>query len=331
MSYELINVLQSGESYDLSQFFKSIKWGGDIRQTARKLSIELPTGRDYYLPKYQVPLGSVLMLRSTINGEIIRAVVFDKTKNTDGNYSVTSYNHLIYFLKNKSTYKLSSITATAFIKKLCSDFGVSIGSMADTGIVLEKLILRDKTLYDMAIIALTETAKRNGKKYMLQMSRGKLNVIEKGKQVVRWLITEGQNLIDAEYSENINETKNSIIIVGDKDEVLAEVKDSGLIKQYGILQEMKKESNISSGEAKTIASNMLKDLGKITREASLNCLGIDSVEAGTAIEVKETITGLTGTFYVDTDDHDITNGQHTMNLKLNWTDEVVSSDYQEAE
>ena len=125
--------------------------------------------------------------------------------------------------------------------------------------------------------------------------------------------------------------KNKILIVGDKDQIIAQVQDDNLIKMYGILQELKQESDITAGEAQTMAANLLKELGKITRLAGLECLGIDDVEAGTAIEVKESITGLTGTFYVDTDDHTIQNGSHTMNLKLNWSDIVDTKDYTEVE
>jgi len=324
MSYMVENVTQDGV-FDLTPLVRSIKWGGDIRQAARKLEVDLAFGLDAYLPKYDVPLGSLLVLKND-TGEILRSVVFDRQKNTDGGYHVVGYEHLIYLLKSKGTYIFRGMTTEAIIKKLCTDFSIPVGDIAATGITLSKLILRDMTIYDMCLVALTETMKRNGKKYVLRIKEGKLHVIEKAKQTVRWLITEGSNLIQASYSENINDMKNRILIVGDKDQVLARVEDANLIKQYGVLQELKRENNIKTGEAQTIAKNLLKDLGRVSREASITCLGLDDVEAGTAIEVKETLTGLAGTFYVDTDDHTVQNGQHTMSLKLNWTDEVATRD-----
>jgi hypothetical protein len=325
MSYTIQNILADGTIYDITPLIRTIKWGGDIRQAARRLEVELVFGRDTYLPKYNVPLGSILLLRGE-SGEIVRGVVFDIQKDTSGRYTVISYDHLNYLLKSKGTYKFRNMTADAIIKKLCSDFKIPVGDIPPTGIVLPKIFARDETIYDICVMALTETTKRNGKKYMLRMKQGKLNVIEKGAQVVKWYITEVQNLMDASYSENINEMKNKILVVGDKDEVLAKVEDPELIKQYGVLQELRREGNIKAGEAMTIAKNLLKELGKVKREASITCLGLDDVEAGTAIEVKETLTGLTGTFYVDTDDHTVQNGQHTMSLKLNWTDEVATKD-----
>lgn len=325
MSYTVTNVLADGAAYDITQLVGTIKWGGDIRQVSRKLEVSLAFGRDYYLPKYEAPLGSLLVLQSDY-GELIRGVIFDRRKDTGGGYSLVAYDHLIYLLKSKGTYIFRGMTATAIIQKLCGEFGITQGEIVDTGIPLEKLILREQTIFDMCIIALTETTKRNGKKYVMRMKEGALQVVEKAAQTVRWLITEGQNLVSAEYGENINDMKNRILIIGDKDKVLAQVEDTDLIKQYGILQEMKREGNIKTGEAQTMAANLLKDLGKISREASITCLGLDDVEAGTAIEVQESLTGLVGTFYVDTDDHTVENGQHTMNLKLSWTDEVATKD-----
>lgn len=325
MNYRLINTLQDGTSYDISQIVSSIKWGGDIRQAARNLEIDLALSRDSNLPRYNVPLGSLLLLRNQ-ERELIRTVVFDTQKSTSETFKVIGYDHLIYLLKSTGTYIFRGMSPEAITTKVCADFGIPVGSLPASGVTLQKLILRDMTIHDVLLVAWTEAGKRNGKKYMLKMIEGKLSVIEKAQQTVRWLITEGTNLMSANYSENLNDMKNKIVIVGDKDQVIAQVQDDSLIKQYGILQELHQESDITTGEAQTMAANLLKDLGKVTRSASLECLGLDDVEAGTAIEVQESLTGLIGTFYVDTDEHTVQNDQHTMSLKLNWTDEVATKD-----
>jgi len=330
MSYKIYNYTQDGRSYDIMQLVTSIKWGGDIKQAARHLEINLAFGPDQSLPQYSVPIGSLLILYNDAK-EIIRGVVFEAQKNTSGYYSVQTYDHLNYLLKSQGTYIFRSMTATAIIAKLCGDFGIPIGSIPDTGVALNKLILRDMAIYDMCIIALTETTKRNGKKYMLRMIEGKLNAIERGQEVARWVISEGVNLTSATLNVNINEMKNKIIVLGDKDQIIATVSDSTLIGQFGILQEIKRESDIKIGDAQTIATNALKDLAKVSQESTIECLGNDDVTAGTAITVTESLTGLSGTYYVGTDEHTLENFQHTMRLKLNWTDEVDTKDAPEVD
>lgn len=324
MTYKLINQQPAG-IFDITPLVKSIRWNGDIRQAARKMEIDMVYSRDPNQPKYIPPIPSWLILRND-DFEIIRTVPFANERNTENGLQITSYTHAIYMLKSKHTAIYRNLTADAIIRQLCSAFGIGVGNIPATGVTLKKLILRNMSVWDMCITALTETSKRNGKKYQIRFKEGKLYVIEKGAQTVRWVIAQGSNLISASYSESIEEMRNRVLIIGDKDKVIADVKDMGLIKTYGLLQELRSESDITAGEAQTMAANVLKELGRVFKEASVECLGIDDVEAGTAVEVQEELTGLVGTFYVDTDDHTLENGKHTMNLKLSWTDEVATKD-----
>lgn len=329
MTYTLIHVRKDGDAFNITPLAESIRWGGEIRQAARKLEVKLAFGRDHYLPRQNIEIGSLLILKNG-NKEIIRGIIFEAAKDSDGGYSIKAYDHLIYLLKNNGTYLFRNMRADEIIRKLCADFGIPAGTIPNTKEKLEKLLLRDMNIYDMCLIALTETTKRNGRKFFMRMQEGKLHVVEKGAQSLQWAIREGSNLISASYSENINETRNRVVIVGDKDQVLAKVEDRTLINQFGLLQELRREESIKTGEAQIIAKNLLKELAKMSREASITCLGIDEVVAGTAIQVEEGLTGLKGTFYVDSDDHSLENGQHMMTLKLNWTDEVDAKEASES-
>lgn len=320
-SWEVINVRDNGEANDVTQLISSISFGGEIRQASRKLDLTMAYTKDYYLPNYEVPKGSLLLLKHD-NEEIMRTVVFNHVKNTSGQKQIISYDHLIYLLKSKDTLKFTNLRADEIIRQLCSKFAIPIGEIANTEYKLPKFLAREKSIYDMMIIALSETTKRTRKKYMLRMHEGKLNLIQKGKEKMIWRIAEGSNLTSASYSESIEEMKNRIVIVGDKDQVIAKVEDANLIKQYGILQEIKKEDNIKLGEAQTLAKNLLTELGKVSREAEISAIGIPDIKAGDAIQVEESLTGLKGYFWIDSDSHTIQNGVHTMNLKLNYTDEI---------
>jgi len=315
MSYTVTNITQAGTQYDITEVVSSISWGGDVREAARMLEMEIAYGRDEYTPKYIPPLGSVIMLKND-NKELFRGVVWDVRRGTQGTAQVTCFDHAIYLTHNVSTYKFVNMTPEAIITKICNDFGIQVGNLAPTGVNLSKLIVRDHSLYDMAVVALTEATKRNGKKYHLIMRQGKLNTEEKGQQVVNWLIMEGQNLIEASRSESLEDMKNRVVIVGDQDQVLADLQNADLIKQYGMLQEYKRESNIKLGEAQVMAQNLLAELAKVSQELELTSLGIDEVEAGTSVEVLETLTGITGQYYVLADQHSLQNGIHTMRLVL---------------
>lgn len=314
MSYTVLNVAQ-GVTRDITQLISSLSWGGDVREAARRLELSFVYGGDYYAPKYKPPAGSAMVLVNDQGTELFRGVVWEP-EITVSEGSVTCFDHAIYLTHNTATYKFVGMTPEAMIRKICGDFGIPTGNIAATGITLPKLILREQLLWDMIVIILTETGKRTGKKYRALMRQGKLNVEEVGKQTRRWVIAEGQNLISASYRESLENMRNRVVIVGDQDQVLADLKNDTLIQQYGMLQEYRRESNIKTAEAQVIATNLLAELGRLSQEWEIEALGIDDVEAGQMIEVLEPTTGIVGQYYVLTDEHQVNNGVHTMRLAL---------------
>lgn len=322
MNYKLINVLNDGNQYDITSLVSSYRWGGDIKEAARHLEVSFAYTDDYFIKKYDVPLGSILIFYID-DIEIIRVVVFSLDKTTDKTLTVKGYDHAIYLLKNQTTKVLTKITASQFIRNICNEFGVPVGEIVDTGVPLTK-IYRDKALYDQAISALTDTTTANGKKYIIKMKQGKLNTWEKAEQTIRWKIEDGVNLSQASYSESIEDMKNKIVITGEKDKVIATVQDDNLIKLYGIFTEQMSYDNATDGEVNSYANNKLKELSPVKKEASISCIGINDVEAGVAVELENSLLGLFGTFYVDNDEHTIENQNHMMSLKLRLTDDVAT-------
>lgn len=323
--YIVIHVPRGGDAMDISQLVSSITWGGGIMEAARKLEIELVYGEAAYIPRYEIRPGSVLLLRNE-ERELIRGVVVSTDRGLSGTMSITSYEHSWYLLRSTATYRFSGMGADAIARRVCSDAGVPVGSLAAPGVTLPKLILRDTTLFDAIIIAYTEASKRTGKRYQVRMNEGKLHVVPKGGQRWHWVLSADTNISDAQLTESIEAMSNRIVITNDADDVLARVEDSSLIAKYGLLQHSKQEGDVTAGEARTIAQTLLKELGKLSQTAQLEVTGIDDVQAGDAVEVQEPITGLSGTYYVESDEHTIEGGHHMMSLSLAWTDEVLAKD-----
>ncbi len=321
MSYKILNILKDGRQFDITPLVSDFRWGGDIKEAARYLEVTLIYSNDYYLQRYDVPLGSILILYSD-NKELIRTVVFTVNKSTDEKLSIKGYDHLIYLLKSQATNIFTNMSADKIATKICNDFGIQIGYIAQTGIPLNK-VYRDMSLYDQIVSAYTDTSTSNGKKYQVRMIEGRLQVTEKGSQTVKWKIEDEVNLSSASYSESIEDMKNKIVITGEKDKVLAVVQDDELIELYGILQDHREYTNATAGEVNTYAKNLLNDNGRVKQEASINCLGIDEVETGVAVELYNDLLGLSGVFYVDSDDHIVQNDIHSMSLRLKLTDDVA--------
>ncbi|SDE96911.1 hypothetical protein SAMN04488542_10460 [Fontibacillus panacisegetis] len=317
----------------LDPIVKSINWSGDIKQAARKLVVEISnTGdlRDLYM-KFEK--GGELRLLLNEKQELFRGVLFADQINSKGQMTLTAYDENIYLTKSKDTKIFRNQSASAVVKRLCNEFSIPVGEIHDTGYVIPKLVFRDKTLFEMMVMALTETRKQNGQRFFITSREGKLQLLARKEQKGKWVLENGVNLINASYSQSIEETRTQIKVVGGdakKKELSASAKDGELIQRFGIMQHLEKpEQGMTKSQMDQRAKQLLKDLATIEDQARIECLGIPDVVSGSCVYVKESITGILGGYYVSADEHKFENGSHTMSLTLSATDDIPKMEYKE--
>ena len=299
---------------DITQLVTSYTWSGDYKQAARKLEFGVAASpHDYYLPKAYIELGDIVRLINDDGKELFQGYVFSKEKSTSGTeIQVTAYDGLIYLLKSKGTYNFRNMTPEAITKRLCKDFVMQAGSIANTGIALNR-IFDGESIYSIIVTAYTLASKRNGKKYIPKMENGKLNVIEKGKTISQYILDGESNLTDSTYSESIESMINRVRMYDKNGREIGRVENANWIRKYGMLQDVyKKEDNVN---ANTAAKSMLKGIEKT---AEIEGLGNNDCITGNAVKIKEPYTGLVGLFYIDNDEHTWQDGQHTMKLGLSF-------------
>lgn len=312
---------------DITDLISTINWSGDYQQAARKLELSITVSpSDLYLPRMHIGLGNMLRLHDDNNVEIFRGYVFSKDKSHQGDtMSVTAYDGLIYLIKSKGTYNFKGLTAEGITKKLCGYFGIPVGSLAETGIT-QNLIVDGETIYDIIMKAYTKAAKSTGKKYMPLMQNGRLNIIEKGAVVADYVLDAEVNLTDATYSENIESVINRVKIYNDKGQSVGTVENPNWVKSFGLLQDVYK---VEQGKDSTAeARKMLKGM---ERTASVEALGDASCITGRAVKMYEDYTGMTGIFYIDTDEHAWEAGQHSMSLNVKFKNIMDEKEAQEEE
>ncbi|MNZ78216.1 phage late control protein GPD [compost metagenome] len=323
----------SEQNIFLDSIVKSINWSGDIKQAARKLVVEISnTGdlRDLYM-KFEK--GGELRLLLDEKQELFRGVLFADQINSKGQMTLTAYDENIYLTKSKDTKIFRNQSASAVVKRLCNEFSIPVGEIHDTGYVIPKLVFRDKTLFEMMVMALTETQKQNGQRFLITSREGKLQLLARKEQKGKWVLENGVNLINASYSQSIEETRTQIKVVGGdakKKELTASAKDGELIQRFGIMQHLEKpEQGMTKSQMDQRAKQLLKDLATIEDQAQIECLGIPDVVSGSCVYVKESITGILGGYYVSADEHKFENGSHTMSLTLSATDDIPKMEYKE--
>lgn len=303
-----MKVICSGK--DITEIVASITWSGDYKQAARKLEFGIAVHpHDAYLPRITLKMGDMVALIDDKGKELFQGYVFYKEKSINGNeMQVTAYDGLIYLLKSKGTYNFKNMTPQAITSKVCGDFGIPVGNLA-SGSPLNRLF-DTETIYNIIMTAYTIESNKSGKLYMPRMEKGKLNVIEKGGKITKFVLDPKTTIINSTYSESMENAINVVKIYDENGNYKGQVTLDGI---PGILQDVYKTEK--GQDAQVQARGMLRG---IERTAEIEAIGDVECITGNAVIIKEPYTGLNGLFYIDNDEHTFANGQHTMRLGLSF-------------
>lgn len=312
----MVKVYHQGK--DITEIVTSITWSGDYKQAARRLEFGIAVHpHDAYLPRITLKMGDMVALIDDKGKELFQGYVFYKEKSINGNeMQVTAYDRLIYLLKSKGTYNFKNMTPQAITSKVCSDFGIPIGRLAD-GRSLNRLFDAEN-IYNIIMTVYTIESNKSGRLYMPRMEKRKLNVIEKGSTITKFILEPETTIINSTYSESIENSINKVKMYNENGKYIGEVTLPGI---PGTLQDIYKKEKGHDAQAQ--AKGMLKGM---ERTAEIEAIGDVECITGNAVVIKEPYTGLSGLFYIDNDEHTFSNGQHTMKLGLSFKNMMDSQD-----
>lgn len=314
----------------IEQIVKSATWSGEVATPHRTLSLTIFNTIDSDDELVDFELGKEIRFYVDKVG-LFRGIIFKYDSDSEGNVTITAYDEAVYLTKNVDTQKFVNMSATGIVRSLCKSFDIPTGNITETGYIIPKLILRDKSLWDMIVTALTETRNQNSRKFFVYSREGKLFLREKKDSIVRWMIEDGVNLLSASRSQSIEDMRTAVKAIGGTEEkpVTFSTRDSSLIAKYGLMQHVENaDTDATSSQIQQLAKTKLKEMGKVGETASLEALGNSEITSGSAVYVFESITDLVGGFYVNSDSHTFENGVHKMSLEISKTDDLPKMDYE---
>lgn len=300
---------------DVTGLAQAITWSGDYMQCARTLEFGLissPTDKN--VPVVPCELGnSVIFMQD--NRILFEGYIFERQKDTESSViNIICYDKGIYLKRNEATYKFTGSTPEAITKRICADFGITLGSVAKTDVKITRNFI-GVSLYKIIQTVYTLAAEKTDKRYMIRFEGPKLNVIEKTVTDETLIIEGGSNLMSASTSESITGMINQVAIYNDDGNLIGTQKDTEAIKLYGLMQSYIKQSEGEDVFAK--AKKLIADNG-VSQKITINNLGnIANITGGTVV-VREPYTGLYGLFYIDNDVHTWKNGQYYNKLIVNF-------------
>lgn len=302
--------------YDVTKFSAQITWSGDYQSCCRKLEFDLLSSQtDKSIPVLRCEIMDTVMLYGDSGKLLFYGNIWARDKTTGSSFiSITCYDRGFYLKRISASYRFSGSSPKTIVKRLCKDYGIPTGSIADPNYKVKRNFF-GKTLYDIIQTAYTLAGQKKGKKYQL-IFRGKSLYVEEKKKEDRVLIVKGGvNLMDASISESAEKVVTRVKIYDQKDKFVKNVDDKEAIKTYGILQSYLKQTK--DDNKKEEAQEILKE-NQLEQKITVNMLGNESCITGEGVVVKEPYTGINGYFYIDADVHTWKNGQYYNKLTLNF-------------
>ena len=286
MYVELLIGNESGTQVYLPAVQEGIEWSTERKNTPGKLTFKV-------LKDDILDFSEGSPVRVKVDGDnVFFGFVFKQQRSKENIITVTAYDQLRY-LKNKDTYVYENKTASKFIQMVAEDYILNIGTLDETGYVIESRIEENTSLFEMIANALDLTLTNTGQMFVLYDDFGKLTLKNLSSMYVgvpgAYLMIDEETGENFEYTSSIDDsTYNKIKLTydnketGKRDVYIAQ--DSSNINKWGILQYFDTLQKGENGQVK--ADALLKLYNKKTRNLKLtNVFGDNRVRAGSMVVV----------------------------------------------
>lgn len=296
---------------DITPLIVSVDLNGEYRSACRTIDLEIVASVwDTTIPELDLKLGDNIGVRQD-NNLLFYGVVWSITKSTTGSSNkIHCKDFGIYLLKNRYSYKFQNMTPEAITKKICSDYGIEVGSIVSVGKNISRNFM-GTSLYDMIM---TSYNLSDSGEYMIRFSGKALNVVKKGETTVEKQIEKWSNLLTADATESLDEMVNTIYIRDEEDKNLIDtLENKEDRKKYGLLSDTYRKDKDEDYHKKAN-----KNLKGIEYKLEVTNFGDINFITGNAVIVTEHWTKLFGKFYIDSDNHTWKDGLYTNRLVLNY-------------
>lgn len=206
----------------------------------------------------------------------------NSTNSGQKHLTISIYDKTIYLAKSEDEYLLpAGQTASQRLRRYAADWGISLGSITETKIPLEKAIYRAQPIYNMIQHDLKETAEKGGDLFKPRMTPNGLELVKLGSNKTVWVLESNQNIKEISQNRTLEGTITQVKVLGNAAEdqrspVLAIEK--GEIASYGTLQKVIQNERITSAsQAKSAGQKLLTG---VQETFNVECIDINTIRAG---------------------------------------------------
>lgn len=315
---------------DVTEYIISFTWSGDNNEAARKVEFSIAfnnVSKDSTFINPKIELGSTVIVKyiesvSNLDSKeitLFKGKIWIQNRDTSSfEKRFTAYDDLIFLAKSKLNKKFKDSTVYDDIKQVANEWGFNV--VLDKGVSLDAkgdFIADGMSCTEIFKKALSLQSAKDNKKYSIMALDENNNIIigdNSTKEVANFSLTDKTNIISSSHGESI-ENLVSLVYISDTNGDTSpdkSVKGEWALNRFGKVTEIYKPDD--KVDTKTAATQLLHS---VDIEASLSAIGNIYCVAGKSIEIQE--ENLKGKFFIKSDSHSFSNGQHTMNLTLDFT------------
>ncbi|WP_121615208.1 XkdQ/YqbQ family protein [Virgibacillus halodenitrificans] len=218
--------------------------------------------------------------------QLFSGVIWDINENKRGSkkISLTCYDRSIYMARSEDEYLFpKGQTAAQRIKKYAADWGIPLGSIANTGVALAKSVYRAQPIQRMIESDLNETSDKGGFLYVPRMNINKLELVPIGNNKEVWVLESTEEI---DRNRSLDNAVTQVKVLGKEEEgkrtpVLATVSKN--TKKYGTIQKVLQDDKVKKKSDAEKAGKKL--LTGIEERIVVRALDINTIRAGDAVKL----------------------------------------------
>lgn len=311
------------KTYDITPIVGPIIW-----DTYLSLTSEFQTSTLWddtiAFPTNPCDLGDMTVLTKD-GSEVGRWILTNSSQKGRDPIKYTGYDWAWYLGQSKSVYQFNGVRADLAIKKILTDFGMVIGTIAPMNTIITKIYMQQTPAYIIDDI-LAQQEEQSGHHYSPEMVQGAINIVPTVNRVIQATYTLGGvtadvmlNPLDATRTRDLTAMRNRINIItagSNTYQLQASVQDSAMISKYGLVEETFKINAADVAKSRQTAKVLLERLDRILENNTLTLMGDPAVKAGFLMNITEPITGMTGQYLINHVRHTVDQQIHTMKVEL---------------
>ncbi len=330
------------QSEDITKLVSDLTWSESLDTVGLSLSFSVPDTDERYIPRVLIEAGDIIQIFND-DGEMIRAVAVNVERSFPKR-SVKAFDYGFYINKNDIVIQFKNKSVSECIKELFLRVGITCGSVCDMPAKVNGVYIKNVNEIIKELIKIQRD--NDGKKYYYELRGEKIYVFKLEDTPISYIFKPAYDVGEfditnkkahgmGKYSHSIENMRNRITAAvnsktsGNMPAAQYTVSDDANIAKYGLLAENYSVNSDDFHNIKSIADNELKEKNRLKRGLSMDFIGHDKARPGRVMRIVDDYLGIDDYFRIQSVNHKINGGVHTMNCTLDFVKEAPSNKFTE--